>query len=131
MLGVRSFVLRHMLLASVLLILPCLAGRALAQTTFVNLIANGNFDTKSGLSDWSPSNSSGVSFVSNDDQAGSSSSGSAAITSATNNFTSLSQCVQLPANWRSLNLTMSFWTNNPPITIFGPGLRPNGTSSGF
>ena len=127
--GMRTFHLRRIAFGLVLLILPCVAAQAAAQATFVNLIANPNFDNNLGLTNWSPSNTSGVQFVATDDQNNSPSSGSAAITSEENAFTSLSQCVQLPANWRSLNLSMSFWTNNPPIQITGPGRRGHGLQS--
>jgi hypothetical protein len=73
-----------------------------------NLVINPNFNT--GLSGWSNFDPSSVSWSSND-QAGNANSGSAYIVSPTSSGAAvLYQCINLPANWRSQNLSLTYWT---------------------
>jgi hypothetical protein len=74
-----------------------------------NLVVNPDFNT--GLSAWTASDPSAVSWDPFNDQAGASNSGSAFIQSAsTPGETVLYQCINLPADWRSRELGLTYWT---------------------
>jgi hypothetical protein len=75
----------------------------------VNLVVNPDFNT--GLSGWSAFDPSAVSWDPTNDQAGDSNSGSAFILSpSTSGIAALYQCINLPADWRSRNLSLTYWT---------------------
>src|SRR5579863_3210465 len=70
----------------------------------VNLVANPNFNTT--IDGWTPN---GDAAWNSTDQSGSATSGSASLTNDGQFPAELSQCVTLPADWRSFNFTFSYW----------------------
>jgi hypothetical protein len=101
---------RLFLLAAVLIASLGSADRATALViipTNINLVTNGNFDT--GLIGWTPVGAStAVTWQARDRNSSSSSGSAAAASPSTQGSNGLGQCVNLPADWRSLDLTLNY-----------------------